>query len=469
MARRALVTQKLAYPDATALRMQLQSGEITSEQLVKEHLDRLAIYNKELNAATEIFREDALALAKNPMAGKLSGIPVSVKETYGMAGKMVTQGSKRSTPAFSPEDAYIVKRLKEEGAIIIARTNIPEFAMTPECDNLLYGRTNNPLNLDRTCGGSSGGEGALVGSGCSVLGIGSDIGGSVRYPASFCGVVGFKPASASINKTGMYPIVQGNLGTMLAAGPLTRSVRDARLVYNLVTDKPLPDAPMTDFSKLNLFYPQIYRKKLADPEISEAVGNTHALLLQAGLQKTHGDFSDATELIKAYNQLIIAGFEGEMHASLMGGEKGKRISLMQESWLQMTGKPTVHTHIFQMLVGMSALRPSPKQVQAATDLVENARKKYNEMLGENGIWVLPSVGCLAPKHGNFVGQLRTLGIAEAMKPTILCNILNLPCITLPAWKYKNESTGLVPGVTLVSKAGSEHQLLSVAQWLEDKI
>ena len=470
MYKRQLISQKLALPDATALRNKIDSGEISAVEIVKEYAERMTIFHSQLNGAVKMFKEKALDEAAHPLPGPLSGIPISVKETFGMAGETVTSGSKRGVHTLCTEDSVIVSRLKAAGAIILARSNTPEFAMFPETDNLIVGRTNNPLNLDCTTGGSSGGEGALVGSGCTVLGVGSDIGGSIRYPAAFCGIVGFKPASEAVDKTGTFPVVNHFADSLLALGPITRSVRDAKLVYNIIAKNPIPTTPTNkELKDLKLFYPQVYRKKLKDPEVSGAVGMAQALLLEAGMQKTHSDFSEASQLYLDFNAIIVDAFETDMHESLMGGVKGARISMIQESINQLMGKPTIHNWLYQMFVAFPLLRPSQNKLKAIIARTEEARTKYYNLLGEDGILVLPTVGMLAPKHGGLVAELRTPGVVEPMKPTVFCNMLNLPAITLPAWKHRSPTSGLVPGVMLVCRPGSEAILFQVAEWLESRI
>ena len=239
--------RELNGPDAVGLLAALRQGTLTAEQLVQAQLARLDQVQPQINGATHIFHQQALAQARLLDAAgdkslPLFGLPCSVKETFGLAGEPLTAGSLRMEPEVPTEDAQIVRRLKEAGAIVIARSNVPEFAMTAESTNPRYGRTRNPLDVDRVAGGSSGGEGALVGSGSSVFGVGSDILGSIRIPAAFCGVVGFKPHSGAVDQAGTWPVVTGNTLSWLGLGPLTRSVRDARLVYDVIARQPVPAA-----------------------------------------------------------------------------------------------------------------------------------------------------------------------------------------------------------------------------------
>jgi aspartyl-tRNA(Asn)/glutamyl-tRNA(Gln) amidotransferase subunit A/fatty acid amide hydrolase 2 len=185
----------------------------------------------------------------------LAGLPISIKETFGLAGEALTVGSLRRPVTTPTADAVIVQRLRAAGAVIIARSNVPELAMTGETTNLRFGRTHNYLDPSRTAGGSSGGEGALVASGSSIAGVGSDLLGSIRIPAAFNGIVGFKAAADAIDKTGVWPDLRGLYADrMLALGTLTRSVRDAQLLYDLIADRPM--GPLPPLTELRLIVPE---------------------------------------------------------------------------------------------------------------------------------------------------------------------------------------------------------------------
>jgi len=240
----------------------IRDGQVTAEQVVSEHLERLQASHRILNAATRVFRDEALSEARHPRPGPLSGLPVSIKETFGIAGETITAGSLRMAAVECRDDAEAVKRLREAGAIIVARSNVPEFAMAGETDNLRYGRTVNPLDPGRTCGGSSGGEAALVASGGSAAGLGSAILGSIRIPAAFCGLVGFKPASGAVSKAGSWPQIGGHFtDSWLCAGPITRTVRDARLMYEVLSGRP----PMSALSRRRHSLSRIVTRQFRSP------------------------------------------------------------------------------------------------------------------------------------------------------------------------------------------------------------
>jgi Asp-tRNA(Asn)/Glu-tRNA(Gln) amidotransferase A subunit family amidase len=459
---------KLDLPDATALRQQMENGERTAESVVTEYLDRLEANHTRLNAAVKVFREQALAEARRPRPGPLSGIPISVKETVGIAGETVTVGSLRRPPTYCEEDSPVVQRLRQAGAIIIARSNVPEMAMAGETENPLYGRTNNPLDPERTCGGSSGGEGALVGSGSTVLGIGSDILGSIRIPAAFCGIVGFKPAAAAVPKQGVWPpLVDLLTANWLAVGPITRSVRDARLVYNIIADEPLPERQSP--AGLRLIIPQGFRMSIDADCIKAALVEAQTVLEIEGMVAEERPFPDIGELFQYLQQIVILELEPLLHEELRTVD-GEALSLAAELGRQAIGQPTIYSGLFQLLLAAPIIRPRrAEQAETAYAAIKAAQAHYREMLGNDGILLLPTLGWLAPKHGQM--NLRSLrpGVVGQVTPFTFPNYLDLPAVSIPAWNDVDEATGLPASVMLVCAPGAEARLLDAAAVLEEAI
>src|SRR5208283_5023779 len=184
--------------------------------------------------------------------GPLHGVPFSIKDSLELAGTVCTAGTlgRRTAPP-SAADATLVSRLRAAGAIPIAKTNLPDLLFAFETDNLLFGRTNNPYDLTRTPGGSSGGEAALIAACGSPMGLGSDCAGSVRLPAAFCGIAGIKPTSGRLPRTGHFPPAGGWLETLWQIGPMARWVEDLIEAMWLLTgqdgiDPTVPDVPYRD-------------------------------------------------------------------------------------------------------------------------------------------------------------------------------------------------------------------------------
>jgi amidase len=219
----------------TAQARLIRKGEVSSAELIDAHLERIEQINPCLNAVVEVLADEARKTAasvdqqraRGTTLGPLAGVPFSIKDSIEVAGTVCTAGTLglRSAPA-SKRDATLVARLRAAGAIPIARTNLPDLLFAFESDNLIHGRANNPYDLSRTSGGSSGGEAALIAACGSPFGLGSDAAGSVRLPAHFCGIAGIKPTSGRLPRTGHVPPAGGWIETLWQIGPLARRVED---------------------------------------------------------------------------------------------------------------------------------------------------------------------------------------------------------------------------------------------------
>ena len=232
-------TQPLHYLDATALAELIRTRQITSREVVQAHLDRIESVNPKINAIVTLIAEDALkaadaadrAVASGAELGPLHGVPFTVKDSIDTAGVLTQRGSPIFKGRVPETDAVSVARLKAAGGILLAKTNLPEFSYWIESDNLLSGRSNNPWNLERTPGGSSGGESAAIAAGMSPLGLGTDLAISVRGPAAQTGITSMKATHGRVPMTGIWPRAPRRFWHV---GPMARSVRDVALAYSLL-------------------------------------------------------------------------------------------------------------------------------------------------------------------------------------------------------------------------------------------
>jgi amidase len=224
----------MVYDSAVDIARQIRRKEVSCEEVARAFLDRIAEVNPRLNAVVELRAEEAMAearaadvsLARGEAKGPLHGVPMTIKEAIAVGGMIWSGGTKGRVAAVAQQDATSVRRLREAGAIVLGTTNVPELSFAYESDNLIYGRTNNPYDLARTPGGSTGGEAAILAAGGSALGLGGDYMGSIRVPAAFCGIAGLRPNPGRVPGTGYFP-AGGALPPMLAAlGPMARRVED---------------------------------------------------------------------------------------------------------------------------------------------------------------------------------------------------------------------------------------------------
>jgi fatty acid amide hydrolase len=251
---------------ASQIARRIAAGEISAWQVCEAYLARIAEVNPRINAVAIPLYEQALAAARDADArqargeslGPLHGVPVTVKECFHVAGTPSTLGLPNRKNEIQVEDGILVRRLREAGAILLGKTNVPQLMLWHECDNPVYGRTNNPWDLNRTPGGSTGGEAALIAARGSALGLGNDLGGSIRAPAHFCGIFGLKPTSRRLPRGGVAGTFQGMEAMLSTPGPLARSVEDIALFMRVASDggsdspNDPPMAPMFDPASVDL-------------------------------------------------------------------------------------------------------------------------------------------------------------------------------------------------------------------------
>ena len=465
----ASIADPRLFPDATDLSASRDAGDLTIPDMLRTHKERIHDMQPVLNAATDCLHTRIDRAIDAPPDGPWAGIPISVKETFGLQGEPVTAGSKRAPHKTPSTDATLVQRLTEAGAVVCARGNIPEFAMTHETENLLYGATRNPLNTGRSPGGSSGGDAALVASGAVAVGFGSDLGGSIRHPAHCCGIVGFKPASEDIDSTGTWPLLDEDppkplfADSMLALGPLARSVRDARQAYAFAANRTLPDPPALEDARL--LTPVDFTINARSRLIPAAVDYSRRQLEAQGLQHQPVRVPDAGSLYQAYLTIVIRDYSTFLYEALTT-EDGTRLSWTRESWRQWRNRPTVHWYLFRLLAGMRAMQPSAQAGWSAEAEIRQARRDIRTVLADDGVMVLPTNGALAMEPGEAAAYMARPGIRGLFTPTIYPNVLNLPALSLPAWTHQDARTGLVPGVQLICAPGSEALLFAAAEAIE---
>jgi aspartyl-tRNA(Asn)/glutamyl-tRNA(Gln) amidotransferase subunit A len=256
---------ELFFQDATQLASLIRNREVSPVEVMEAHLERIEATNPKLNAIVAVAgdaREMAKAAERAVLSGEelspLHGVPFTVKDSIDTAGVLTQRGSPIFRGRIPDTDATSVARLKAAGAVLLAKTNLPEFSYSIESDNLLSGRTNNPWNVDRTPGGSSGGESAAIAAGMSPLGLGTDLAISVRGPAAHTGISALKATHGRVPMTGIFPRAPRRFWHV---GPMARSVRISRWRISLwpVQMAQMPSRPVRPPSIPGLGHPLIDR------------------------------------------------------------------------------------------------------------------------------------------------------------------------------------------------------------------
>ena len=232
---------------ATSLSWLLDRREATATEVLRAHLDRISAVDGRVHAFTEVLTESALAeaaasderRARGEGRGPLDGVPVTVKECFDVAGRATTLGIPSWRGRVAQRDSAMVTALREAGAVVLGRTNLSQTMLYVEARNPVFGRTSNPWSLGHTPGGSSGGEGAAIACGASPLGVGTDIGGSIRTPAHFCGIAGLKPSLDRLPMKGYRTVLAGQETVRGMGGPMARTVADLTLFFRALDPRRL--------------------------------------------------------------------------------------------------------------------------------------------------------------------------------------------------------------------------------------
>lgn len=445
----------------------IRERRLSPVELTRAHLEQIERLNPKLNAFVILLAESAMESAKKAEAAQmrgefaspLHGIPLTVKDSFDLAGHPTRCGSRILPDTPARRDSTAAARFKAAGAVILGKTNTPEFLANYETDNNVTGRTNSPWDLERTPGGSSGGESALISARCSAGGIGSDGGGSVRVPAHFSGIAGLKPTPGRVSAAGHVPEICHPGGLLGVAGPMARTAEDVQLLFEALAGPNHGYDPRDPFSTpLPIRQPQTRPLRIGvmeqfldvpvQPAIREAVRKAAASLAQLGytVDAWRPDGIDRapnvwsfffTELPSRGTQKLIAGRESEAHFT---GTEFLNIALQRPE-------------------------PTCEQLLEALATRDRMRAHLLEQMEEVPVILLPPCGVVAFRHRERLWETdtRKIGLFQAMMPSTPFNLFGLPGMVIP-WMLSPE--GLPIGIQLVGKPYSEELLLAIAMELE---
>jgi Asp-tRNA(Asn)/Glu-tRNA(Gln) amidotransferase A subunit family amidase len=457
---------ELIFLSAVALAARIRKKEISPVELVEAHLAQIEKLNPKLNAFVQLdadrarraARDAEIAARQGKTLGPLHGVPISIKSSISVAGLRHESGTRLRAGLVAAEDAPLVTRLKNSGAIVLGLTNTPEFLMAWETDNLLYGRTNNPWDIERTPGGSSGGEAAAIAAGMSAGGVGSDGGGSIRVPAHFSGICGLKPTPGRIPATGHFPVSAGPFALIGVVGPMARTVADLKILFEVMQGPDTGDscaAPATvrwpsegELKKLRIGYFEDDGRTPVTPETRAAVRTAAEALRRAGFQVDPFQPVGLEEARQLWHKFFVVC--GGMLLKPLFKENDPDLSPILKQFLEWSAEQPAHTG--RLLLDAWIQR----------DLL---RARFFALMQPYPILLCPAAALPAFRHGERSWQIdgKTVHYLDAWSYTEFFNLLGNPAAVVPVGRSPE---GLPIGVQIVGRPWEEEQVLSVAAALE---
>jgi Asp-tRNA(Asn)/Glu-tRNA(Gln) amidotransferase A subunit family amidase len=437
----------------------LRSGAISVVELAEAQIEQIERLNPQLNAFADFDAERVRAQARQKDVqtgprGPLHGLPVTVKSSIATKGYLCEMGSLLHQCDIPAEDAVVVARLRAAGALILGTTNCPEFLMAYETANLLHGRTRNPWDLERTPGGSSGGESAAIAAGLSACGLGSDSGGSVRVPAHFTGICSLKPTPGRIPGRGHLPPCVGPFSTLGAIGPLARTMDDVALLFRTLSGQDAQDPASPPVA-------------LREPSLDELRANTIGLFEDDGLVPVTAETRAAVHA--AAEALRSAGFRVEPFRPLM-------LEPLRKLWWkffvqcgamlyepEIRGRRNRLSPIFAEFLGIAESVPPLTAVElldawAELDLV---RGKMLAEMSNYPVLLCPVASVPAFRHGERTWSIdgQAVEYLDAWRYTEWFNALGAPAAVVPVGRSPE---GLPIGVQIVARPFEDEIALGVA-------
>jgi amidase len=447
------IKEPLYYSSATALAHAIRTKKLSSEEIVQAFLTRIEQVNPKINAVVELVAEAALgkarhadaSMARGESLGPLHGVPITLKDSIDTAGVISTGGTLGRAKFVPEQDATVAARLRAAGAILLGKTNTPELTSSYETNNLLFGYTHNPYDPTRTPGGSSGGAGAIVASGGSALDIGSDTGGSIRFPSHCCGIAGLKPTSGRVPRTGhIYPF-GGFMDSFTTLGPMARYVDDLILTFPLIAGPdwrdpfivpmPLEDPGAVDLDSLRVSFHTDNGISSPTPETVQAVRRAADSLANAGARVDEirpSGIEEAHEIITA-----LWSADGGAGDRKLLKKAGTTKSMM--TWLD------------------EAVPISMSEFSDLMDRWDAFRSKMIAFLENYDLILSPVNGKPAQPHGGFDDSDPMFSYTETY------NLTGWPVVVI---RGGTSPEGLPIGVQVIARPWREDVALAVARHLE---
>ena len=466
---------------AAELSQALANGEISSVELTQSYLDRIKKYNEELNSYITVCEESALVQAKeadkkrvHSDSSPLLGIPLAHKDIFCTNGVTTTCGSRMLHNFIAPYDATVVGKLNDAGVVMLGKTNMDEFAMGSSNETSFFGPVRNPWDTNRVPGGSSGGSAAAVAADLCAMATGTDTGGSIRQPAAFCGITGFKPSYGRVSRWGMIAFAS----SLDQAGPLTKSAEDAALMTNVMAgldkkdstsiDKPVEDYTATlndSLEGLKIGIPKQHFAEGLTADVEKGIQEALCEYEKLGASITEVDLPNNHLSVSAY--YVVAPAEASANLSRYDGVRyGYRCANpvdLEDMYNRTRSEGFGEEVKRRILVGTYAL--SAGYYEAYYRKAQKIRRLIKNDFVETFKEVDVIIGPTSP-HTAFELGTKTDPVTMYLEDiyTIAVNLAGLPAISIPA----GIANGLPLGMQIVGRDFGEAKILNVAHQFQQQ-
>ncbi len=454
----------------------LKKGEFSSLELTQAFFKKIEEKDKEIKAFISLMEESALEQAKvaDEMIKKgnisvLTGIPCAIKDSILIKGVRCTAASKMLENYIAPYDATVIKKMKEQGAVFLGKTNMDEFAMGSSCENSAFFPTRNPHDLERVPGGSSGGSAAAVASDMCVFALGSDTGGSIRQPASFCGIAGLKPTYGTVSRHGLIAYAS----SLDQIGPLAKTVEDAKLIFEAIKGSDKMDSTSINISKdskvkkLKIGVPREYFAIGLDKEVEKSINDAIETYKKAGAQIVNISLPHAGYALACYYIIApaeasanLARFDGLRYGFSADEETGDELmDIYLRNRTQGFGKEVRN----RIMLGTYTLSSGyydayyKRALKARTLIKRDFEKAFEEV----DVILGPTSPVLPFKIGEKSDDPLAMYLADVY--TVSINLAGVPAISIPCGK---SAKGLPIGMQLIGAPFEEKKLLEIAAVFE---
>lgn len=469
----------LLNASATHIARLIRGGAITSRDAIEIHLAEIDRVNPSLNAVVvhraddaraEADRADAVLREVGPDAvPPLHGVPCTVKENFALRGMPNTAGLV-ARKGYRPErDAVTVARLRDAGAIPMGVTNCSELCMWLESNNQVYGRTTNSYAPGRIAGGSSGGEGSIVGAGASPFGLAADFAGSIRFPAFFNGVFGHKPTGGLVPATGQWPLAENEAQRYLTTGPICRRAEDLMPLLRILAgpdgedggcrELELGSPDDVDLSTLRVVDIRTNGMSKVSPAIASAIARASGHLASLGARVDTPSIPHLRRSFEVWSAMVSEAQPADSFRSDMQRTSARELLGQLGLWAMGRSDHTFPALGLALVENIGASMPA--LARRSVGRFEQIREALTSAIGEHGVMLYPTFPRVAPRHR--WPAVRILAYSFASAYASLINVLEFPSTQVPMGL---DEAGLPTGFQVVSTPGNDHLTIAVALELE---